>query len=207
MSTNRNIGGVYQLACEASPNKDQIDTWLNEGKPYKWISEQLKEMDDYISVNSVSKYAKYRENMIKKDLEQLPEFQAKQQMIQQTLNESISKIQTVDLVGRLGNVIEDSAELLEQAKYDNIKISNVKDLRMVQQTMIEAIKVYGETMLNAQKFQAINDDPNLLQNKNTVININVKNALTNILKGAIDEGDGFNIIDRLRAGIGQSDGT
>lgn len=202
MSTNRNIGGMYQLACEASPNKNQIDTWLNEGKSNQWISNQLKEMDDYISVNSISKYKKYRENLIKQELEKMPEFQAKQMEVQNKLNESVAKVQTVDLIGRLGAVIEDSAELLEQAKYDDIRINNVKDLRMVQQTMIDAVKVYGETMLNAQKFQEINRNPDILQNKTTTININIKNALSDILKTAIEDDDsGFNIIDKLRGGI------
>jgi hypothetical protein len=203
----RNVAGSYQLACEASPHKDQIDTWLNERKPFTWISAQLKELGNPISTNSISKYAQYRDDMIKKDLEELPEFQAKKQEIQERLNDSVAKIQTVDLIGRLGEVIGDSALLLQQAKTDDIRINSVKDLRMVQQTMIEAVKVYGETMLNAQKFKAISDDPSLLQNKNTTININVKNALTDILRGVIaDGGDGFNLIDKLRTGIGQSVG-
>jgi hypothetical protein len=207
----QNIGstGMYQLACEASPHKDQIDTWLNEGKTFKYISENLRALGDefYISTNSIAKYKQYRDEMIQKELEQLPEYQAKKQEIQARLNDSVAKIQTVDLVGRLGDVIEDSAELLRQAKYDDIKIGSVKDLRMVQQTMIEAVKVYGETMLNAQKFDAINKNPDLLQNKNTNITINVKNALSDILKGAMqDGGSGFEFIDRLRAGIGNSNG-
>jgi hypothetical protein len=209
MAQNISGTGMYQLACEASPHKDQIDTWLKEGKTIKFISESLRALGEefYISTNSIAKYKQYRDEMIQKELEQLPEYQAKKQEIQSRLNESVAKIQTVDLVGRLGEVIGDSAELLEHAKYDGIKINSVKDLRMVQQTMIEAIKVYGETMLNAQKFDAINKNPDLLQNKNTNITINVKNALSDILKGAMqDGGSGFELIDRLRAGIGNSNG-
>ena len=119
-------------------------------------------------------------------------------------NDSVAKIQKVDLIGRLSELIEDSAELLEDAKFRGIQINSVKDMRMVQQTMLDAINAYGETMLNAQKFAEIQNDPSLLQHKSTTINIDVKMALTDILKGAVEDGgDGYSIIDRLRNGIGK----
>ena len=127
-------------------------------------------------------------------------------MVTEQFNQSVAKIQKVDLIGRLSEIIEDSAELLEDAKMRGIQINSVKDMRMIQQTMLEAISAYGETMLNAQKFAEIQNDPSLLQNKSTTININVRDTLTDILKGAmIDGSDGYSIIDRLRAGIGNSD--
>lgn len=195
--------GMYQLGCEASPHKDKIDAWINENKTNKWIADQLKELDGYISPTSIAKYRKHRNEIIIKEVQATPAFQAKQQMVEQQFNESVAKIQKVDLIGRLSGLIEDSAQLLEQAKYDDIKINSVKDLRMVQQTMLDAISVYGETMLNAQKFKEIEEDPSLLQNKNTTININVISALTDILQGAVSEGstDGFSLIDKLRGGI------
>jgi hypothetical protein len=197
--------GMYALGCEASPHKDKIDQWLNEGKTIKWISEQLRELGGYISPASISKYKKHRDEQIMKDLEATPEFQAKQQMVTEQFNQSVAKIQKVDLIGRLSEMIEDSADLLADAKMRGIQINSVKDLRMVQQTMLDAISVYGETMLNAQKFQEIQNDPSLLQNKSTTININVRDTLTDILKGAMEDGtDGYSIIDRLRAGIGNS---
>lgn len=197
----------YKLGCEVSPNRDKIDAWLNEGKPYKWISAELKKLGDYISPISISKYAKHRDEIIMRDLQETPEFQAKQMMVQEQFNHSVAKIQKVDLIGRLSEVIEDSAELLEDAKMRGIQINSVKDLRMVQQTMLDAVKIYGETMLNAQKFQEIQNDPSLLQNKSTTININVRDTLTTILKGAMSDGsDGYGLIDRLRAGIGNSNG-
>lgn len=196
----------YKLGCEVSPNRDKIDTWLNEGKPYKWISAELKKLGDYISPTSISKYAKHRDEIIMRDLQETPEFQAKQMMVTEQFNQSVAKIQKVDLIGRLSEVIEDSAELLEDAKMRGIRINSVKDLRMVQQTMLDAVKIYGETMLNAQKFQEIQNDPSLLQNKSTTININVRDTLTTILKEAMNDGsDGYGLIDRLRAGIGNSD--
>lgn len=199
--------GMYQLGCEASPHKQQIDQWLNEGKTIKWISEQLRELGGYISPASISKYKKHRDEVIMAELEATPEFQAKQQMVTEQFNNSVAKIQKVDLIGRLSDLIEDSAELLEDAKYRGIQINSVKDLRMVQQTMLDAITVYGETMLNAQKFQEIQNDPSLLQNKQTTINIDVKMALTDILKGAMTDGtNGYSIIDRLREGIGNING-
>ena len=201
-----NNTGMYQLGCEASPHRQQIDAWINEGKTNKWISEQLRDMGGYISPHSIAKYKKHRDEIIMKELEETPEFQAKQMMVTEQFNQSVAKIQKVDLIGRLSEIIEDSAELLEDAKMRGIQINSVKDMRMIQQTMLEAISAYGETMLNAQKFAEIQNDPSLLQNKSTTININVRDTLTDILKGAMTDGsDGYSIIDRLRAGIGNSD--
>ena len=204
MADNQNYG-MYALGCEASPHKQQIDQWINEGKSNKWISEQLRELGGYISPTSIAKYKKHRDEQIMKELEDTPEFQAKQMMVTEQFNKSVAAIKEVDLIGRLSSMIEDSAELLEDAKIRGIQINNVKDLRMVQQTMLDAISVYGETMLKAQKFAEINNDPSLLQNKSTTININVRDTLTDILKGVMDDGtDGYSIIDRLRTGIGNS---
>lgn len=194
--------GMYQLGCEASPHRQKIDAWINEGKTNKWISEQLRELDGYISPTSISKYRKHRDEVIIKELEETPEFQAKQMMVTEQFNQSVAKIQKVDLIGRLSGLIEDSAELLADAKVRDIQINSIKDMRMVQQTMLDAISVYGETMLNAQKYDEINNNPSLLQNNNTTININIKSALTDILKGAMEDGaNGYAIIDKLRSGI------
>ncbi len=194
--------GMYQLGCEASPHRQKIDAWINEGKTNKWISEQLRELDGYISPTSISKYRKHRDEVIIKELEETPEFQAKQMMVTEQFNQSVAKIQKVDLIGRLSGLIEDSAELLADAKMRDIQINSIKDMRMIQQTMLDAISVYGETMLNAQKYDEINNNPSLLQNNNTTININIKSALTDILKGAMEDGaNGYAIIDKLRSGI------
>ena len=206
MADDKNYG-MYQLGCEASPHRQQIDQWINEGKANKWISDQLKEMGGYISPQSIAKYKKHRDEIIMKELEETPEFQAKQMMVTEEFNKSVAKIQKVDLVGRLSELIEDSAELLEDAKMRGIQINSVKDMRMVQQTMLDAITAYGETMLNAQKFAEIQNDPSLLQHKSTTINIDVKMALTDILKGAMEGGEnGYGLIDRLRTGISNSNG-
>lgn len=194
--------GMYQLGCEASPHRQKIDAWINEGKTNKWISEQLRELDGYISPTSISKYRKHRDEVIIRELEETPEFQAKQMMVTEQFNQSVAKIQKVDLIGRLSGLIEDSAELLADAKMRDIQINSIKDMRMIQQTMLDAISVYGETMLNAQKYDEINNNPSLLQNNNTTININIKSALTDILKGAMEDGaNGYAIIDKLRSGI------
>lgn len=195
--------GKYQLACEASENKQQIDTWLNEGRANTWISEQLKEMDDYISPSSIAKYKKYRDKQIRKELEESPEFVARQQEVTEILNDKIGEIQVVDLMGHLSTLIEDSAEMLEDAKVRQIQINSVKDMRMVQQTMLDAISAYGETMLNAQKYQEINKDPSLLKGGNTTINVEIKSALADILKSSIEEGgeNAYELIDKLRSGI------
>ena len=198
--------GMYQLGCEASPHRQKIDQWINEGKANTWMSEELKKLGGYISPSSIGKYKKHRDEIIMKELEETPEFQAKQMMVTDEFQKSVAKIQKVDLIGRLSELIDDSAELLGDAKMRGIQINNVKDMRMVQQTMLDAISAYGETMLNAQKFSEIQNDPSLLQNKSTTININIRDTLTAILKGAMnDDGDGYGLIDRLRAGIGNSD--
>jgi len=196
--------GMYALACETSPYRNEIDMWLNQNKGPKWISEQLKSFGDeyYVSPASITKYSKKRDEVIQKEIEETPIFQAKQQMVTEEFNKSVAKIQKVDLVGRLSELIEDSAELLGDAKKRGIQINNIKDMRMVQQTMLDAINTYGETMLNAQKFAEIQNDPSLLQNKSTTININVKSALTDILTEAMKTGgDSYGIIDKLREGV------
>ena len=193
---------MYKMGVEASPHKQQIDAWLNEGKALTWISNELKGMGGYLSTNALSKYKKARDERIQKELEKTPEFKAKQQMVTEQFNDSVAKIQKVDLIGRLSELIEDSAELLEDAKMRGIQINNVKDMRMVQQTMLDAINAYGDTMLKAQQFEEINNDPSLLKKQSTTININVKSALTDILRSAMEEGgDGYGIIDKLRAGV------
>ena len=197
--------GMYQLGCEASPHRQKIDQWINEGKANTWMSEELKKLGGYISPSSIGKYKKHRDEIIMKELEETPEFQAKQMMVTDEFQKSVAKIQKVDLIGRLSELIEDSTELLGDAKKRGIQINNIKDMRMVQQTMLDAISAYGETMLNAQKFSEIQNDPSLLQNKSTTININIRDTLTDILKGAMnDDGDGYGLVDRLRAGIGNS---
>lgn len=194
--------GMYKMGVEASPHKDKIDAWLNEGKTLVWISNELKDLGGYLSTAALSKYKKAREDRIKQELAATPEFQAKQQMVTEKFNDSVAKIQTVDLMGRLSDLIEDSAELLEDAKMRHIQVNNVKDMRMVQQTMLEAINAYGDTMLKAQQFEEVNKDPSLLKKQNTTININVKAALTDILQSAMTEGgDGYGLIDKLRAGV------
>ena len=196
--------GSYQLACEASPNKQQIDIWLNEGKTQKWISDQLKSMGDYISVNSIAKYKKYRDEQIQEELMADPVYQAKVYEVNEQLNQSIGKIKKVDMLGELANIVEHSAELLTEARYNDIQIHSIKDLRMVQQTMLEAIQVYGDTMLKAQQYRAVEEDPSILQKKNTTINVNIRTALTDILSSAMKEGgngNGYGIIDQLRNGI------
>lgn len=195
--------GSYQLACEKSPNKQQIDIWLNEGRPQKWISEQLREMGDYISVNSIAKYKKYRDEHIHQELMEDPQFQAKVYEVNEQLNESIGKIKKVDMLGELAEIIDHSSELLRHARQDGIEVRSVKDMRMVQQTMLEAIQAYGDTMLKAQQFKAVEDDPSLLK-KDTNININIRTTLADILSDAMAKGgngNGYGIVDQLRNGI------
>lgn len=194
-------GGLYQqTACESSPHKNQIDTWLNEGISAAEVSRRLlANYGEKISDRSVMKYKKYREEHLRQELREDPVFQGKMEMVTEKLNTGIGKIREVDILGRLGTIIEDSAEMLADAKDRQIQVRNAQDFRFVSQTMLDAIKVYGDTMLKVQKMDAINQNPELL--KPTQINVNVKSALVDILSGAMGAGD-YTIIDQLRAGMG-----
>lgn len=193
--------GTYQTACEMSPNKTQIDMWLNEGKSNLWISRELQSrFNEKISDKAIGKYRKYRDQIIQEQLNDDPEFQKKMTYAEQQLTNSISKMQTVNVIDHLADTIQHCAELLEQAKIDDIKIKNVQDMRFVSMTMLDAIKQYGDVMLKMQRFNAVNEDPTIL--KPQTININIRGALTDILKGAMaGGGDGYALIDKLRAGI------
>lgn len=196
--------GTNQMACEMSPNKAQIDMWLNEGKSNLWISRELQSrFNEKISDKAVGKYRKQREQMIQEQLSADPNFQKKMAYADQQLANSIGKMQTVNIVDHLADTIQHCAEMLEQAKINDIQIKNVQDMRFVSMTMLDAIKQYGDVMLKMQKFDAVQNDPSIL--KPQTININVRGALTDILKGAMASGgDGYALIDKLRAGINGS---
>lgn len=193
--------GTYQTACEMSPNKTQIDMWLNEGKSNLWISRELQSrFNEKISDKAVGKYRKQRDQMIQEQLKQDPDFKKKMNYAEQQLTNSINKMQTVNIVDHLADTITRCAEMLDQAKVDDIKIKNVQDMRFVSMTMLDAIKQYGDVMLKMQRFNAVNDDPTLL--KPQTINVNIRGALTDILKDAMAGGSGgYALIDKLRAGI------
>lgn len=193
------VGG-YQTACEASPHKWQIDQWLNEGKSAAWISRELsKQFGEHISDRSVMKYKKYREDWIQQEIEKDPAYQAQTQAIQEQLNDGIGKIQKIDCIARLAQVIDDSAGLLQRAKEEQISIRSAQDWKFVAGTMLDAIKLYGDTVLKAQRFEQVQQDPSLL--RPTTVNINVKNTLTDILGEAMRTG-GYDLIDKLRGSIG-----
>ena len=193
--------GTFQTACEMSPNKAQIDMWLNEGKSNLWISRELQSrFNEKISDKAIGKYRKQRDQMIQEQLSQDPTFQKKMMYAEQQVTNSITKMQTVNVVDHLADTIKHCADMLEQARMEDIRIKNVQDMRFVSMTMLDAIKQYGDVMLKMQRFNAVQDDPTLL--KPQTINVNVRGALTDILKGAMaNGGDGYALIDKLRAGI------
>lgn len=193
--------GTYQTACEMSPNRTQIDLWLNEGKSNLWISRELQSrFNEKISDKAIGKYRKYREQHIQEELTADPNFQKKMAYADQQLSMSIGKMQTVNVIDHLATTIQDCADMLAQAKMEGIQIKNVQDMRFVSMTMLDAIKQYGDVMLKMQRFNAVNEDPTIL--KPQTININIRGALTDILKGAMaNGGDGYALIDKLRAGV------
>lgn len=193
--------GTFQTACEMSPNKAQIDMWLNEGKSNSWISKELQaRFNEKISDKAVGKYRKQRDQLIQEQLSADPNFQKKMQYAESQLTNSINKMQTVNVIDHLAETIQHCAELLDQARAEEIKIRNIQDMRFVSMTMLDAIKQYGDVMLKMQRFDAVNNDPTLL--KPQTINVNVRGALTDILKSAMAGGDqGYALIDKLRAGV------
>lgn len=193
--------GSYQTACEASLNKQQIDEWLNEGKAAAWISRELNtRYGEKISDRSIMKYKKYRDEWVQKEIEKDPVYQAQTTEIREQLNDGIGKIKKVDTISRLADVINDSAIMLQQAKDDEIKIRNAQDYKFIAGTMLDAVKLYGDTVLKAQRFDKVNDDPSLL--RPTTVNVNVKAALTDIL-GEVMHAGGYELIDKLRNGATQ----
>lgn len=196
--------GTNQTACELSPNRTQIDIWLNEGKSNLWISRELQsKFNEKISDKAVGKYRKQREQMIQEELNADPNFQKKLTYANQQLVDGISKMQTVNVIDHLATMIQDSAQMLEEAKLNNIQIRNAQDMRFVSQTMLDAIKQYGDIMLKMQKYNAVENNPDILRPQ--TINVNVRGALTDILKEAMASGgNGYALIDKLRAGINGS---
>ena len=194
------VVGNILTACESSPHKSKIDDWLNENKSFSWISRELKsKYNENISDRSIAKYARYRREYIVSQVESNPLYQAKMIEMEENFNTAVAKIEHVDTVAELKTIIEDASSLLSQAKLDEIKITDIKEYRMVAQTMLDAVKLYGDTILKAQRYAAIQDDPELL--KPTTINVSVKSTLADILGKAVNDGAGFELVDKLRAGI------
>lgn len=192
--------GSYQTACDSSPNKTQIDLWLNEGKPALWISRELKRLyGENISDKSILKYKKYRTQNIQNELQNDPTYQKKINMLNQRLADGIGQIREVDVIAKLADTIEDCADMLADAKARDIQIRSAQDIRFVSMTMLDAIKIYNDTIMKAQRFNAIEQDPSLL--RSNTININVKSALTDVLKEVMNSNNGYDIIDKLRSGI------
>lgn len=196
--------GTNQTACELSPNRTQIDIWLNEGKSNLWISKELQsKFNEKISDKAIGKYRKQREQMIQEELNADPNFQKKLTYANQQLVDGISKMQTVNVIDHLATMIQDSAQMLEEAKFNDVRIKSVQDMRFVSQTMLDAIKQYGDIMLKMQKYNAVENNPDILRPQ--TINVNVRGALTDILKEAMASGgNGYALIDKLRAGINNS---
>lgn len=198
-SSNR---GLYATACETSQFKTLIDQWLNDGKSNAEISRLLASKGEKISDKSIAKYRSYRDEYVQGELMKDPTYQAQMQLANSTLVDEVSKIRQVNVINHIADTIEHCAELIGQAQLDEIHIRNIQDLRYVQMTMLESLKLYGDTIMQAQKFAKINEDPSLL--RPTVENNDVKSALVDILGGVITNGGGsagFELIDKLRASV------
>lgn len=197
MNSNR---GMYATACEKSQHRQWIDKWINEGKSNLWISKQLKGLGETISDKSISKYRQYRDEHLDQELMKDPLYQAQIQKANDTLIEEVGKFKQINVLNHIAETIEHCAELVAQSRDDDIRIKNVQDLRYVQMTMLESLKIYTDTIMKAQQFQKIEDDPSLIK---PTVNINVKGVLAEMLGGMSDE-QRFALIDRIRGGTGRS---
>lgn len=195
--------GLYQTACEASPYRQKIDIWINEGKANLFISRELAKLGEKISDKSIAKYRKYREEFIHCEMEKDPVYQGKLKEVNQTFIDKVGQIKEVDVLGHLSDVIETCADMIQDAKDRDVQVKTAQDMRFMQMTLLDAIKIYGDTMLKAQKFAAVQQNPELL--KPSVINVNIKSILTDALKEAMANGNGYELIDSLRAGIRNDD--
>lgn len=193
------MAGLYQkTACEESPNKNQIDQWINEGRSNSFISRRLAELGEKISDKSVGKYRTIREEYLQKELQKDPVYQAQIMKANETLVEEVGKFKQVNVMNHIAETIEHCAELIGQSKMDDIHIRSIQDLRYVQMSMIEAMKLYGDMAVKAQQMQKVEEDPELLRPHVTV---NVKGVLTEML-GGMDAQQRLAMIDQLRNKVG-----
>jgi hypothetical protein len=194
MSSNR---GLYATACETSKYKNDIDKWLNEGRSNAWISRQLEALGEKISGNSIAKYKGYREQHLQEELSKDPVYQAQILKANETLIEEVGKFKQINVMNHISQTIEHCAQLLQTSQDNDIQIRNVQDIRYIQMSMLESIKVYGEMLLKAQAYAKIEEDPTLLRPTNSVV---VKSALVDMLGGMNNE-QRAELVDRLRGGI------
>lgn len=191
---NTNRVGLYATACEKSPFKNKIDQWMNENKSDSWISRQLTNMGDPISAVSVGKYRKYRDEHIQEELMNDPVYQAKIKKANETMVEEVGKIKEINIINHLSETIEHCADLIGKSKLDDIRVKKIQDLRYVQMTMLETIKLYGDIVMQAQRHAKVEENPELLR---PTVSGDVKDALKDIL-GNMTEEQRFDMIDKLR---------
>jgi len=190
--------GMYTTACEKSKYRQDIDRWMNEGKSNAWIATQLKSLGDPISAVSVGKYRSYRDEYIQKQLMEEPIYQAKIQKANEVLIEEAGKFKEINVINHLGSIVEHCAELIGSSKLEDIRIKNIQDLRFVQMSMLDALKLYGDTIMKAQQFAKIEDDPSLIK---PTVNVNVKGVLADLMSSMTEE-QKFALIDKIRDATG-----
>ena len=193
--------GTYATACESSQYKQDIDKWINEGRSNAWISRQLESLGDKISDKSVSKYRGYREEHVHKELVKDPLYQAQILEANNVLIEEVGKIKQINVMNHIAETIEHCADLLQTSKDNDIQIRNVQDIRYIQMSMLESIKMYGDIIMKAQAFAKIEENPDLLR---PTQNVNVKSVLVELLGGMNNE-QRAEFVDRIRRGVGNTD--
>jgi hypothetical protein len=195
---------MMATAVEKSRYRQQVDIWFNENVSNAEISRRLREMGEDISDVSIGKYRRYREDFIAAELTEDPITQGKLQTVNQALVDGASKVKEIDVLGHLSTIIEQTSSIIARAVEDpgQIEVKNAQQLRFMQQTMLDSLRLYGDTMATIQKMQAIKKDPELLRPQ--VINTNVKDVLYDIL-GGMDANARTRLIDKLRGSAGESE--
>jgi hypothetical protein len=127
-----------------------------------------------------------------------PLYQAQIQEANHALVEEVGKMKQINVMNHIAETIEHCAELMQTAKDEEIHVRNIQDLRYVQMTMLESIKLYGDIILKAQQFAKVEENPELLR---PTVNVHVKSALIDMLKGGMSDEQRTEFVDRLRNGI------
>lgn len=162
-----------------------------------WLKE---ETDEPYTVTQVKNYRKQREEEAQFILDTIPEYQAYKMAVREEMNNSLMAMRNVDLIGALTTVMGDSAKMIADANERGVKIKDAKEYRMIQQSLLDTIKLYGEMMILNQKYEMIQkqqENPEQFRPQNNTININIKGALSDILKEAVKEGD-YTVVDAMR---------
>lgn len=197
------IAKANMLKIVDSPWKAKIDDLLfkkslSDRAVALWL-EKNAPVDAHYNWQQIRYYRQAREKDAKYALEKVPEFQEYKMAVREEINNSILAIRNIDIIGKLTEIIGDTSERLQQAS-DKVKITSTRDYNDTQRLMLETIRLYGELMLENERYIDLRErreNPTAKQTTNNTININLRESLADILRSATQEGD-YSAIDAMR---------